>query len=406
VDFQLDDRQRELRDLARAFAREEVRPAAGPLDREPDPIEAFPHKLVRRASELGLRTLGIPERHGGAGADTLTQAVVLEELCAGDVGFGMALHHAWREGAALACLTTAEQRERFLPEFLADDGYLTSLAVTEPHAGTDNAIGYADTLEAGVRTTAELVGDEWVINGRKRFITNAGVSRLILLVARTDSTVPWTSGISVFLVPADAPGLRIGRAEDKLGLRLNRNAELVFEDCRIPRDNLLGAPDEGLALLQRMLRGSKAKEGAKCMGIAQAAYEEAIAFTRDRVQGGRPIVEHGSVAAVLGEIGMEIETARTLVWRAAWAVDHDPAGADPLETAVKVVTGEVAARCAVRSLELCGSYGIVRDNPVEKLVRDAVSMLHAGAGNHALRTEFAHRYAHPRPRTETPLLGL
>lgn len=340
-ELRLDDRQQDLRNRARAFARDEVRPSARSLDRVPDPAAAFPRELVRRASDLGLRTMAVPVEHGGAGADMLSQVIVLEELCAGDVGFGSTLAHGWREGAALARFTDDGQRARFLPGFMAGDAYVTSLALTEPHAGTDNAVRYDDSLDAGTLTRAELLGTTWLINGRKRFITNGNVADIVLLVARTDATVPWTQGISLFLVPSRTPGFRLGRVEDKLGLRLNQSAELVFDDCRIPRENLLGDENDGLALLNAMLAGSKAKKGAKCVGIAQAAYDEAVAFARTRVQGGRPIIEHGAVATVLAELGMEIEAARTIVWRAAWAVDHDPAHAAQLETIAKVYGGEV-----------------------------------------------------------------
>lgn len=391
--FGLSDEQRELQKLARRFAYEEVRPVARRLDRKGDPGDAYPRGLVRRASELGLRTLTLPCACGGRGADTVTQAAVLEEICVGDAGFGMILLHPWREGLALARLTTNEQRERFLPAFIAEDEYVTSFAMSEPHAGSDHITPYDADLEAGVRTRATLEGDEWVISGCKKWISNGNVSRIVFLLARTNPDVPWRQGVSLFLVPSDAPGFRVGQVEDKLGLRLNQNVELHLEGCRIPRENLVGDVNGGFALLPEFARGSIVMEGVKSLGIARAAYEEAIAWSRDRVQGGGPIFEHQVVRAALSKMATDVEAARALIWRAAWVVDHDSERAPALEAMAKVFAGEIAVRTAISALELHGGYGVVRDNLVEKLVRDAVSMLHAFGGNHAVRERISRSLA-------------
>ncbi len=389
IDFELSEEQLQLRDVAREFAQQEITPAAALLDREADPRKAFPRELIKRASALGLRTLTLPREYGGHDADSLTQAIVLEELCAGDCSVGMALNHAWREGLALAVHTTAEQRDRFLPAFVEDDEYLTSLGFSEPHAGSDHFVRYAATLDAGTSTTAVRDGEEWVINGRKKWLTNGNVSRLLILQARTDSSVPWTEGVSLFLVSMDTPGVRVGHVEDKLGLRLNQNAEILFEDCRIPHENLFGEVNQGLAMVRRFAKGSLFKEGVKSLGIARAAFDEGLAWTQTRVQGGSRIVEHQAVRADLFRMSTDIEAARALVWRAAWAVDHDPSNAPHLEAMAKVFAGEVATRTAVSALELHGGYGVLRENRIEKLVRDAVSMLHAFGGNHAVRDRVA-----------------
>ncbi len=389
IDFELSEEQLQLRDVAREFAQQEIIPAAALLDREADPRKAFPRELIKRASALGLRTLTLPREYGGHDADSLTQAIVLEELCAGDCSVGMALNHAWREGRALAVHTTAEQRDRFLPAFVEDDEYLTSLGFSEPHAGSDHFVRYAATLDAGTSTTAVRDGEEWVLNGRKKWLTNGNVSRLLILQARTDSSVPWTEGVSLFLVSMDTPGVRVGQVEDKLGLRLNQNAEILFEDCRIPHENLFGEVNQGLAMVRRFAKGSLFKEGVKSLGIARAAFDEGLAWAQTRVQGGRRIVEHQAVRADLFRMSTDIEAARALIWRAAWAVDHDPSNAPHLEAMAKVFAGEVATRTAVSALELHGGYGVLRENRIEKLVRDAVSMLHAFGGNHAVRDRVA-----------------
>lgn len=385
MDFALSDDQRHWGRVARDFARNRLRPRARELDRLADPAAAFPRDLVAEASRLGLRTLKIPKEHGGAGVDCLTEVIVQEELAAGDVGFGMTLQHAWREGYILAAATSDAQRARFLPAFMADETALMSFAMTEAHAGSDHKLRFDGLPGAGMQTRAERDGDGWVINGSKKFITNGNVATYIILMARTRPDGPWHEGISVFVVPTDAPGFRVARVMDKLGIRLNQNTELVFEDCRIPADNLISGLHEGLAFMARFAAGSMAKESAKALGVARAALEEGIAYARQRIQGGRPIAEHQAISQLFYELATEIEMARSLTWRAAWAVDHDPHAAHQLEAMAKIAGAEVAANAAVRALEACGGHGVLTENPMEKLARDAISMLHAGVGNHALR---------------------
>ena len=382
MDFELTDEQRRLQQVAREFAYHEIRPVALELDRKQG-RESFPAELVRRASRLGLRTMRVPREHGGLGTDLLTEAIVMEEIAVGDCGFAMTLAHAWREGYLLACHTSPEQRQRFLPEFMADDTYLTAYALTEEHAGSDHGLPYAGDLEAGMRTSAVLDGDHWVINGRKRFITNGNVARLIVLFARTDPTVVWTEGISCLLVPSDTPGLRVGRFEDKLGLRLNQNVELIFQDCRVPRENLVGAPNRGYELAEAVGPGSKVREGARALGVARACYEHALSWCQERVQGGRRLAEHQLIASILAEMATEIELARSLLWRAAWAVDHDPDHHRPLEDMVKQATSELAVRIATRTMQLFGARGALREHPVEKLMRDAATIMLPPMGTYA-----------------------
>jgi alkylation response protein AidB-like acyl-CoA dehydrogenase len=327
----------------------------------------------------------------------------------GDCGFAMTLAHAWREGNLLARWGTRDQRERYLPEFLSDPGYLTSLAMTEPHAGSDNGLPYDDDPGAGPRTSAVLDGDQWVINGRKRFITNGNVARLIVLWARTDPARPWTQGTSGFLVPGDAPGLRVGRTEDKFGLRLNQNVELIFTDCRVPKENLIGQLHGGHALSEVALIGSKAKEAVRALGVARCAYELATQWARERVQGGTALIRHESIAARMAQALQEIETARSLIWRAAWSVDHDPQRARPLEDMAMLYTSEMAIRVVAQCLRIFGARGSLRDWPMEKLVRDASTIMLPPIGNEASWVRlggFVARHAEPAPLHGPRDLGL
>lgn len=389
MEFTLSAQQLKWQKIARDFAYNEVRPRARELDKQPDPKLAYPKDLVRRASALGLRTIKLPKQHGGLGIDTLTEVIIFEELCAGDVGFATTIAHPWREGRMLAEATTPEQRERYLPEFLADDSYITALAMTEPSAGSDHSTPYFADLAAGTRTTAKLAGDEWVLNGFKHFITAGNVARILFVLARTDASVPWPKGVSLFLVPADSPGFRVARVQDKLGIRVNPNTELVFENCRIPKTNLVGQLNGALDILKKFAGGSKTKEGVKSLGIARAAYEEAVKWARTRVQGGRPLIEHAVISHMLAGMATEIELCRSIIWRAAWAVDYDEANASRLEAMAKIASTEMAAKVAVQALEVFGGYGILRENHIEKLVRDATAMLHAFVGNHAMRENLA-----------------
>lgn len=389
MDFRLTRQQLELQAIARRFAYEEIQPRARELDRAVDPRDAYPRDLVRRSSELGLRTMKIPVELGGLGVDMLTEVIVLEELSVGDVGFGMTIAHCWREGYFMAVATTPEQRDRFLPEFMADPEYVTSFGQTEEHSGSDNGLPYTADLSAGPRTSAVLEGEEWVINGAKRFITSGNVARMMVLQARTDPDVPFTQGLSTFLVPLDSPGVRVGRFEDKFGLRTNQNVEVIFDNARIPRDNLVGEVNRGYQVLEVIRHGSKTKEAARALGAARAAYEHAEAYARTRIQGGKPIIEHQSVGGILANLAMEIELARTLIWRAAWAADHDRDRVRPLEDMAKLFTSEMAIRTATAALQLFGARGATRDYPMEKLVRDAATILLPPIGNTAVQARLA-----------------
>jgi alkylation response protein AidB-like acyl-CoA dehydrogenase len=403
MDFSLTEEQRELQAVARGFAYTQLWPAAQRLDKAASPRDAFPADLVARASELGLRTLKLPAEYGGMGIDAVTEVVVLEEIAVGDCGFAMTLAHAWREGNLLARWGTPSQRDRFMPDFVADPAYLTCLASTESHAGSDNSLPYDEDLRAGPRTSAVLEGDHWVINGRKRFITNGNVARLIVLLARTDPDQPWTRGTSGFLVPADTPGLRVGRTEDKFGLRLNQNVELVFQDCRVPRGNLIGELNRGHALWEQAMPGSKSKEAVRALGVARCAYELAMAWAGQRVQGGSQLIRHESIAARMAQVLHEIELARTLIWRAAWSVDHEPERAGPLEDMAMIYTSEMGMRAVAQCLRIFGARGALRDWPMEKLVRDASTIMLPPIGNEASWARLgAYVTGHAEP---TPLHG-
>jgi alkylation response protein AidB-like acyl-CoA dehydrogenase len=389
MDFNLSEQQLNLQSLARVFARENIRPRTIDLDKNPDPSQSWPYDLFEKASKLGLRTLKIPKEFGGQGIDTLTELIVLEELCVGDISFGSSLAHPWREGLILASATTNEQRELFLKPFLEDHNAMTSIGITELHSGSDNATGYDKELKAGSMTEAIYDGSEWVLNGRKIFITAGNVAQFMLVVARTNKKVSWKEGISIFIVPTNTKGYQCIRVMDKLGMRVNPNTEVVFTNCRVPKINLIGELNNGYSILSKYGASSKVKEGVKSLGAARAAYEEALNWCQNRHQGGKKLIEHQSIAHCLARMAGKIEACRSLCWRAGWSIDHDPINAIPLQTIAKIETCEMAAKVAVEALELFGGYGVLKEYPIEKIARDAITMLHTTGGQLALTSSLA-----------------
>ncbi len=390
MDFTLSEEQRALQTLAREFAEREVRPVAMHRDHMADPRAAFPEDLIRRGSELGLRTLCVPKAYGGPGIrGMLTLVMVAEELALGDPGVAMSLIQTCRLARLLADAGSKEQQDRFFPALRDDPLYLISIGATEPDAGSDNVLPY-EGMDVRLRLTATRQGDHYVLNGTKYFITNAGAAGLYYVLARTDPAKGVRDGITAFLVPADTPGFRIGREHDKMGRRLQRNGELIFENARVPAANRLGDEGEGHGLFTRFLRGGVTIPAAIAVGVARAAYAAALAHAGARVQGGHPLREHQTIANMLADMYGQIEAARTLVWRSAWAIDADAPDATQLALMGKVIASEASVRICIAAMEIFGGSGYMRDLPIEKHVRDALSFLHSDGTNQVNRLRGAH----------------
>ena len=378
MEFTLTEEQLALKRLAHEFAGREIRPIAGEKDRRQDPAMCMDWDVIRKGSKLGLRTLTIPEEYGGGGVDTLTIVVVGEELGWGDLGVAYAFDQTWKYGPALA--TTSEQRELFLPTFMEDDTYLMAIAFTEPDAGTENVFT-SDEPGAGLMMRADRQGGDYVLNGTKIFISNGGAAKMHIVMARTDPSVGVTSGTTAFLVPEGTPGFRVGRYLDKMGRRLLMNAELVFENCRLPVINRLGEENRAWDLHRGRTYG-RGSYGATVLGTGRAAFEAALAHARERVQGGKPIIEHQNIARQLGEMWMSLEAARTALYRAAWAVDYAEEYDVKLAFLTKTLCSETAFRVATMAMDILGGYGYMKDMNVEKYMRDVISSLHgAGSGD-------------------------
>lgn len=376
--------QRQLRDVVREFVRRCVIPVAAELDSRADPQDCFSWEIVEEASRLGLRTLTLAKEYGGAGADSLTTAVVIEELAKGDLGVAVIFAQTLKIAQTLQQACTEEQKRRYLSAFRDDPRFLLAIAITEPDTSSNYIIPYNDPA-APFRTTATRRGGGWVLNGRKVFISNGNRASLYLVFAQTERGRGLADGCTCFLVERGTPGFSYGTVHNKMGERLVNNAELIFEDCFVPDSHVVGHVGRGFDVLVQFFPASNAYAAASVLGVAQAAYERAVQWARQRVQGGRPLIQHDLVAAELARMRMWIDAARAYTYHAAWAADHREQGWDPTLGALpKVLASEVAWRVVTTAMELHGGYGYMRETGLEKLVRDAAAFLHSDGANRSL----------------------
>jgi alkylation response protein AidB-like acyl-CoA dehydrogenase len=356
MDFALSPQHLEIRRTVRDFAEREIVPVAGEMERHGD----FPHEIIRRAAELGLLGVPYPEEVGGTGLDSLAYAITIEELAraSGSVAIIVSAH------TSLGCnplylAGTDDQQERFLRP-MASGQVIGAYGLTEADAGSDSR---------GTRTRARREGNEWVLNGSKRFITNAGVAGTYIVTAVTEREAG-SGRISAFIVPADAPGFSIGRMEEKMGLHASNTGELLFDDCRIPAENLLGEEGEGDKLFLETLDGGRIGIGAMALGLAQAAYEAASAYARERRQFDRPIGSFQGVAFMIADMATQIDAARLLVYRAAWLKDAGKPYSTEAAMA-KLFASEVSRQVTNDAVQVHGGYGYVAEYNVERYLRDA-----------------------------------
>jgi alkylation response protein AidB-like acyl-CoA dehydrogenase len=361
MDFDLSPEHVLLRDTIRDVMTKEVAPQVDDHER----ARRFPRPLVDRLGALGWLGIPIPESEGGAGLDTLAYAIAIEEIGRvwGSLALIVAAHTSLGCGP-LHLAGSAEQKERFLVP-RASGRVIGGYGLTEPGAGSDSG---------GTRTTARLEagpgGGTWVIDGRKRFITNAGQAGTYIVAARTGERPDGNPEISAFIVPADTPGFSVGRLEDKLGLHASATGELIFERCRVPATNLLGERGGGFKLFLQILDGGRISIAALAVGLAQAALDASIPYARTRAQFGRPIGTVEGVAFLIADMATEIEAARQLVWRAAWLKDQGREFGLAAAQA-KLFASEVSSRATNNGIQIHGGYGYVTDYPVERYLRDA-----------------------------------
>jgi short/branched chain acyl-CoA dehydrogenase len=367
VNFDLDPEHELLRDTVRAFAREKVAPVAEELDRE----QRFPYDIVRELAELGVMGMTIPEEYGGAGTDTLSYAIAVEELTRIDssVAITVAAHHSLGT-LPIYLFGSEEQKRSWLPE-LASGAKLAAFGLTEPSAGSD---------AGATRTTARLENGEWVIDGSKIFITNAGtdITACVTITAATGD-----GEISNIVVPNGTPGYVISEPMHKLGWRASDTRELSFQGARVPEENLLGPRGEGFRQFLQILDGGRISVAAMGVGLAQGCYDLAYAYAQEREQFGKPIASFQAVQTKLVDMATEIEAARNLVWKAAWEKDQ---GRDFARTAAmaKLYSGELSHRAANWSLQIHGGYGFMDEYAISRLYRDQ-KILEIGEGTNEVQ---------------------
>jgi len=356
VEFALTEEHRLVQQTAREFATREILPVASQLDAE----HRFPAEIVRGLAELGLMGVTVPEEYGGAGMDHVAYVLAMEEVaraCASTAAI-MSVNNS------LVCdpilrYGTEEQKRRYLP-VLASGRELGCYCLTEPQAGSD---------AASLQTTARLDGESWVLNGTKVFVTNAREAWVFIVYARTEE-LPGARGISAFLVERDYPGITVGKVERKMGLLASSTCEVLLEDCRVPRENLLGARGEGFKVALSTLDGGRIGIAAQAVGIARAALEEGVAYAKERRQFGRPIAEFQAIQWKIADMATRIEAARLLTLRAAWLRDQGKRCTVEASMA-KLFASETAMFAAHQGVQIFGGYGYIKDYPVERYFRDA-----------------------------------
>jgi alkylation response protein AidB-like acyl-CoA dehydrogenase len=354
----LSEEQREIRELVRTLARERIAPRAHEIDKSAE----FPWDVVELYRDNDLFGIMYDEEHGGIGASALMTLVTIEELskvCATS-GLIVAVQELGSLGIKLA--GSEDQKQRFLPR-LATGEWLAAYALTEPGSGSDSA---------AMRTTARLDGGDYVLNGGKRFITNAGVAHVYVVFAKTDPD-GGHAGISAFVVEADAPGFEVGRIEPKMGIKGSTTGEIFFNDCRIPAENLLGEEGDGFRIAMRILDRSRPGIGAQGLGLAQGATDYALEYAKSRETMGKPIAQHQLIAGMLADMETKCEAARGLLYKVGQLIDEGADGHEltKLSAMSKLYCTDVAMEVTTDAVQVLGGYGYIQEYPVERMMRDA-----------------------------------
>jgi len=356
MNFELTKEQQMIRDTVREFAETELKPVA----KEVDEMKKFPWDSIRKMGKVGLMGMTAPKEYGGTGSDKVSYMIALEEVgrvCA-STGLIMEAHntlglgHIYERG-------NDEQRKKYVPE-LARGEKLAAWALTEPGAGSD---------AGGMRTNAHLEGDEWVINGTKCFITEGHVAEVAVVMAVTDPT-KGPKGISAFIVEKGTKGYDYGLEEDKIGMRGTVTSELVFEDCRVPKENIIGKPGEGFTGAMNILDRGRVAIAALAVGLAQGALDESVKYAKEREQFGKPIAQFQAIQWMIAEMATQINAARWLVYRGAWMEDRGLRFTKEASMA-KLFASTMATQNALKAIQVHGGYGYTKDYPVERFLRDA-----------------------------------
>ncbi len=356
MNFKLSEEHEMIRKMVRDFARNEVAPTAAERDEE----ERFDREIFDKMAELGLTGIPWPEEYGGIGSDYLAYCIAVEELSRVCASTGVTLSaHTSLAGWPIYKFGSEEQKQKFLrPMALGEK--IGGYGLTEPGSGSD---------AGGMKTTARRDGDEFILNGSKIFITNGGIADIYVVFAVTDATQKH-KGTSAFIVESNTPGFSVGKKEKKLGIRSSPTTEIIFEDCRVPAANILGAEGEGFKIAMMTLDGGRNGIAAQAVGIAQGALDAATDYAKERVQFGKPIAQQQGVGFKLADMATSIEAARLLTYQAAWLESEGlPYGKESAMS--KLFAGDTAMKVTTEAVQIFGGYGYTKDYPVERYMRDA-----------------------------------
>ncbi|MBS3887495.1 MAG: acyl-CoA dehydrogenase family protein [Firmicutes bacterium] len=358
LSFKLSTEEDSLRSLAREFAKRELLPVAAEYDRSGD----VPWPVIKKAWEVGFLNMGVPEEYGGGGQGILSGCLVSEELAAACAGISATLALTDLACTPIILAGTAEQKERWLRP-VCREMKMVAFCVTEPEAGSD---------VAALTTTARRDGDSYILNGSKQFITNASIADYFIVFATTDKK-KGHKGLSAFVVERTAPGLAVGKKEDKMGQRASDTASVSFSDVVVAAANRLGAEGDGFRLIMQTFNRSRPGVAAAAVGLGRSAMEHALQYAKTRVQFGVPIILHQSISFMLADMQKDLDAARLLAWRAAWLADAGEKNSREAAMA-KAFAADVAMRVTTEAVQIFGGYGYSREYPVEKLMRDAKVM--------------------------------
>ena len=355
MNFQLTEEHEMIRKMVRDFARNEVAPTAAERDEE----ERFDMDIFKKMAELGLTGIPWPEQYGGIGSDYLAYCIAVEELSRVCASTGVTLSaHTSLAGWPIYTFGTEEQKQKYLRP-MAQGEKIGAYGLTEPSSGSD---------AGGMRTNAKLDGDEYVINGSKIFITNGGIADIYVVFAVTDPESK--KGTSAFIVESTHPGFSVGKKEQKMGIRSSPTTEIIFDNCRVPKENLLGKEGDGFKIAMMTLDGGRNGIAAQAVGIAQGALDAAIDYAKERVQFGKPIAAQQGIGFKLAEMATNVEAARLLTYQAAWLESEGlPYGKESAMS--KLFAGDTAMKVTTEAVQVFGGYGYTKDYPVERYMRDA-----------------------------------
>jgi butyryl-CoA dehydrogenase len=354
--YGLTEEQQMIKEMARKFAESELKPMAAEIDQKAE----YPVELFKKMAEVGFMGLTVPAEYGGAGVDVVCYSIVIEELsrvCA-STGLSVAAHNSLSMGPILIA-GRESQKKKYLPQMASGEA-IGAFCLTESGAGSD---------AAGIKTTAELKGDKYILRGTKIYVTNGGFARYLVATAVTEAE-KGPNGISAFIIENDFPGFHVGTIEKKLGVRASCTAEIIFDECEVPKENLLGEGGLGFKHFMKTLEGGRISIGAMAVGIAQGAMEQAVAYAKDRHQFGRPIADFQGIQQMLADMATETHAARLMVHHASRLKDAgQPFG--EYASMSKLFASETAMRATDKALQVHGGYGYTKDYPVERFYRDA-----------------------------------